>query len=168
MLLKDLIVTQEGIRNCKQIAKMVESVKNGNFWTKDYLVSYSPKNEKKFALIQISQTEDGKLYIHDGCHRTCSTFLGGRDYLREDEFQIKTVKYSDYLEINFDNFWLTPFDLKTEVRKADFFDFKNKALEYKKLYGEEYASNWILSNTNLFKQKRTCNLISELVEKIQL
>jgi len=109
--LKILQISQSGLRNQCNIGSMIEYVKQGGFWTAAYMSRF-PHNK----LIQISCFEDGQHFIHDGHHRSVSTWLAGRKYLRDDEYEITTWTYDQYTEINYKNGWITPFDRSTKSR----------------------------------------------------
>lgn len=104
---------------------MAEYVKNGGTWDKEALQEYADReNVKVSPLINISRFEDGVMYIHDGHHRTLATLLAGRLLLYPTEFKITHWMYEQYLEINFEVGWVTPFDPRTQCRKADLQKFK--------------------------------------------
>ena len=99
LLLKDLIVTQQQLRNPDQLPKMVELVRKGNFFSKNMLLD---KSDRLIEIAQIIRNpSDCVFYIHNGHHRCVAAYLGGRDSLREDEYYVKQWNYDDYKSINF-------------------------------------------------------------------
>lgn len=163
--LDDLMVMQYGLRNSSQIAAMIDFVQSGGFWTKEALKTYAENNSlsRVCPVIEIAKFPDGKLMVHDGNHRTVSVYLGGREYLREDEYIVKNWSYEDYLEISFENNWVTPFDPRTEIRVADIGIFKKKALEISK-EDKEKAIAFILDNKLLYSKPRSVYGIKDLVK----
>ena len=131
MLIEGLIPTQQGLR--QTISSMVKYVKCCGIWDQkalnDYTHGFSP-------LINLSMFPDKKIYIHDGHHRITATLLGGRDYLYTQEYTLQQWTYEQYLEINLDVGWVTPYDPRTHCRKSDFRQYKKRFWHYhqKKLF----------------------------------
>ena len=131
-----ITVTQEGVHTAGQIPSMIEHVQNGGLFTKELLDDFADiSRTKPSPIIKITQFEDGNLFLQDGHHRTLSIYLGGRAYLDPSEFIFEYWEYKDYLEINFANKWVTPLDVKTQVRQADFKEFKKHVFELYNLKG---------------------------------
>lgn len=162
-----ITVTQEGVHTAGQIPNMIEHVQNGGFFTQELLNEFADiyhSGTKPSGVIKITQFEDGNLFLQDGHHRTLSIYLGGRAYLDPSEFIFEHWKYSDYLEINFDNKWVTPIDVKTQVRQANFKDFKTKALWRYEEHGPEVATEYIKSNSGLYLRERSVYSIVDLAK----
>jgi hypothetical protein len=124
-----LIVLQSDIRKQEQLPDMIRYVRGGGFWTSDALNEHaSVKGLRAPQPIYISRFPDKRMKIHDGHHRLVSTFLGGRAFLREDEYVVGDWTYEAYNTINPDVRYVTPFDPRTEVRLADFGEYKAEAL----------------------------------------
>ncbi len=137
---------------------MIDFVKSGGFWTIEQLKRYATSTNTYCCFpIQINEFEDGFKCLHDGHHRCVSTYLAGRDYLRRDEYQITCWTYREYLEINHENRWYTPFDPRTHLRTHDISDFKAKAY---KLFCKDpiEAVQWIECNKDLY-----CYPVSDIV-----
>jgi len=163
--LKDLLVLQADLRHWTDVDSMIEHVKNGGFWTKEYLEEYSllKKLPRVSPIIAISSFEDGVKFVHDGHHRCVATWLGGRDYLRSDEFLISEWKYEEYLEIAPHNNWYTPFNPKTHVRTPDFAEFKVQAkLRFKD--NPKEAADWLYENLDEFRTVRTIDSVADLAK----
>lgn len=168
MFLKDLMVMQSGLRNIDQIEGMIDFVEKGGFWTNEVLKHYALENNRKVCpLIEIVCFPNNQYMIHDGTHRSVSIYLAGRNYLRFDEYLVKKWTYQNYLEISFENNWVTPFDPRTEIKIADIGEFKKKALEISKISLEE-SINFIRNNKDLYIVPRTVHFIEDLVRKISL
>jgi len=157
MLIESLISTQFNLRDWDAVGGMSSFCRGGGFFTSDVLKDWSSKNKDRTSqsLIQISKFEDDVHYIHDGHHRTLGIYLGDRDYLREDEFQITDWTYAEYMEISFENSWLTPFDPRAEVRSGDFFTFKKRVWEIYEDQSPGHAFHLIKTRPELFKIERT-------------
>jgi hypothetical protein len=162
----DLSIMQECLRDKSQICAMIEFVKNGGFWTLDVLSKFAKeKGKKNSPLIEIVKFPDEKYMIHDGHHRLVSIYLAGRDFVRKDEYVQKEWDYCDYLKINFENGWVTPFDPIAEIRLPDIYKFKFTALDLS-LKNKEEAIKFILSNKNLYAKPRTISKVSSLAQTI--
>jgi hypothetical protein len=168
MKLSNLLVMQSSLRHTNDMSQMISYVANGGFWTQEFLNEYSLRNSlpRVSPLISVTRFEDGLCFIHDGNHRTCSVYLGGRDYLREDEYFITDWKYSDYMEINPKKNWYTPFDPKVHARTADFFAFKAEA---KLIFEKEphNALSWLENNYHKYRVKKQIHSVIELANEIK-
>jgi len=176
MKIDDLIVTQETLTEVKQLQEMVDFVKANGFFTKEEIASYNANNEGSVKrgsfkgvsehpkLISITEFEDGSRFVHDGHHRLSSIHIGGRDFLREDEFNVYKMCYQDYDTINFDKKFVTPFVPSHEIRLADFSDFKNIAVKLIKENKINEAIYFIRNNKGMYCKKRSIFKIGELVK----
>lgn len=159
---------QDNLRNLTQIPDMIEFVRLGGFWTADNLQKYAEiKGIRISPLMEVIEFPD-RYMIHDGHHRAVSTFLGGREFIRGDEYVLKKWTYDDYLVENLANRWVTPFDPRTEVRLADFGVFKKYVLSLVEGGKLQEARNYILANKDLYAKVRTVSDIRSLVEMYQL
>jgi len=157
MKVATVAVSQSSLRNINQIHDMVDFVNSGGFWTQDELIKYSKVSGNPCCgLIQIHKLDDSFSVLHDGHHRMVATFLSKRDYLREDEYEIKSWPYLDpekktgYLDINHENGWYTPFDPRTHLRVADIKEFKQLArIMFES--NPERAIQWIEENSSKFR-----------------
>lgn len=151
MNLEKLLVTQDGLRHWASVQEMADYVRSGGFWTADYLAKFSRqyKLSRTSPVIALSRFEDGLVYVHDGHHRCVATYLGGRNYLREDEYGLTDWLYSQYTETNHRNGWYTPFDPRTHLRTANFANFKRQA---RRLYTADpvHAEEWVRENASLY------------------
>lgn len=118
MKINDLIPTHNELRSPSVLEYFRQQIKAG-------------KKLQPIELIKVRHypSYDHRIYIHDGHHRAVAAKLERLETLSPDEYNIREVPYTDYLQINFDVGWVTPFDLMSEVRKADFFDFKNEVMD---------------------------------------
>jgi hypothetical protein len=161
----DLTVSQDAMRHTAQIAAMIEYIRTGGFWTCDALEKFATDNDLKVCpLIEIVQFPDGRYMIHDGHHRVVSTYLGGRHFLRGDEYRLKHWTYENYGGINFVNKWVTPFNPKSEIRLPDFWVFKKKVFELLEI-DKDAATRYILDNGPLYKRLRTISGVACLADR---
>lgn len=167
LFLKDLMVTHNELRNYKSVIEMSNFVRNGRFFDISYLLNFAKANNlsKISPLIQITQFEDGKLFIMDGHHRVVSCLAGQRNFLDSSEFKISLWTYREYIEISHDQGWYTPFDPRTHVRTSDFASFKKKAKE-KFTNGESVddITRWIFANQSQFLTERRIWTANELYD----
>jgi len=167
MKISQLMVTHNHLRHKENLHEMIRFVSEGGIWTKGHLEQYSREKglDRVSPLIQLSQFDDGKLFLHDGHHRVVSTFLAGRDVLESTEYEISNWKYPDYLEINHGNGWYTPFDPRIHTRTPDFGKFKKIARER---FADDPigAEKWILENQNLYREDRRFWFAPELAEEV--
>lgn len=155
--IKNLKVMQDGFRLPEQqILEMIHFVKNGGNFTTESLAAHNPN---RTSLITITQFEDGQLFIRDGVHRTAAIIIGRTGLpvsglyepfgllhtasLFENEYVLESMTYDMFLEPSIINGWYTPFDPRTEVRKADFFDFKEEVMA---LVNQPNVNDFILEN----------------------
>lgn len=164
-------ITQEHLRNPHQLPGMMDFVSSGGHFNKESLLDCQELPEN---LIEIARFEDGALYLRNGHHRTVAIWLAGRIFLHDDEYHISDWKYSNYSRIKFfrDNGewqgWVTPFDVKTQVRVGDFLGFKRhvKALYFEQ--GESAAIEYILTNPDSYVAAKLMHSIADLANSIEL
>ncbi len=65
MLIDNLIIRQESLRNPEQLSEMILFINSGGSFTEKIILSQFP---------------DSKLVIHDGHHRLCAIYLSGRTF----------------------------------------------------------------------------------------
>lgn len=166
MKITDLIVTQCGLRKPKQLKDMVLFVDKGGFFNEESLKEYSKRKGLYGAsIIKIAKFEDGGLYVEDGHHRIVSIVLSGRDYLREDEYQIVDWEYKDFQDINLECGWVTPYDPRTEFRLAELSDFKYEVRKRLKT-SSKCAINYIRNNEHEYKKFREYDKIRDLIRDL--
>lgn len=166
--LSDLLVMQSDLRHWDDLKSMIAYVQKGGFWTPEYLSEYAKEKglDRISPIIALSRFEDGSIFLHDGHHRCVATWLGGRDYLRSDEYTRSDWTYDDYLEIAPHNGWYTPFDPRTHVRTADFGAFKKEArIRFNQDPME--AVDWLYEHMGDFRTPRTLSYLPELAANIQ-
>lgn len=125
MYIHNLNILQQRLRDYDQILPMVEFVRHGGIFDAKSLSNHSNGN---YSLITVNIFEDGEAYIHDGLHRAVSILLAGRDWLYASEFRYSHLTYADYMAVNLEIGYITPFDVKTHVRLPDFLRWKETAL----------------------------------------
>jgi len=159
--ISDLLVTQNILRNFEQIDGMVKHVNRDGFWTTKELNEFNQDFVEH--LIAISEFPDGKRYIRDGHHRCVATFMSGRDYLLDSEYIITPRTYEQYMSVNFDVGWVTPFDPRHEVRLSDFMDFKRLAMYMRSDHTDDEMIEYIKQNKFKYMCPRTMSSITDLI-----
>jgi hypothetical protein len=159
--LSDLYVMHADLRHVEAVDPMADFVRSGGYWNQQVLDQYARDQglSRSSPLIQIPRFEDGHRFIHDGHHRVISVYLGGRNFLRDDEYEEFDFEYEKYLECNnnaFANGFFTPFDPRTELRLCDFREFKEQALQLHSdaAITEDFLCNWIQANADRYRQSR--------------
>ena len=144
--LNNIGITQQELRNLDQIPGMVALVREGGYFTAPVIESFAGEPA---PLIEIAVFEDGRMFVRNGHHRCVAAFIGGRNWLRQDEFVTKEWKYADFEAINFmddqGNGWVTPLDVRTEVRVPDLSAFKDEVRKHFQK-NKEAAIEFILSH----------------------
>jgi hypothetical protein len=170
ILLQDLLVTQYGLRHSHDVLQqMVRHVAKGGFWTADRLEECETTLSLpgQFRPIEISLMEDGTRYLHDGHHRCVSTWLGGRTYLRADEYVLNERTYRWYVKSNPESGYYLAFDPRIHVRSADFLSFQREAqarFQTNPLAGE----NWRRANEAGYLRRRVLKTVPDLARAICL
>jgi hypothetical protein len=157
-----LQITQSWVRSMSQVKRMTEHVRNGGVFTIENVPEFHPE-DSVFPLVRISRFPDGGLYLHDGHHRAVSIWLGGREYLLPEEYEIQDWdSINRYSEINLAANWITPVNLKTEVRLPD-------TRVYKRLIQEtpaEYTIELINNLKHMYATERRHGSVVELADAI--
>jgi len=150
--LDTLIPMQSGLRLPKdEFESMLNYVASGGLFD---------SNSIDGPLICLTEFEDGQLFIRDGLHRLCAVLsrrigiVNLQDHvLDSSEYFIENMSYSMFKDINLDKMWITPFDPKTEVRKSDFYSFRQSVLNL--ISRNINPIDFILSNSNKYSVTRT-------------
>jgi hypothetical protein len=164
--LDTLGIMHDEIRHKHQVVEMSWLVRDGLFWTRDVLRVHADNHHTPVPrLIAIAHFPDGRLMIRDGHHRCLATYIGGRAYLRHDEYIVETYTYEMYAEINFEAGFVTPFDPRTEVRVPDFTAFRQEVF---RLYAHnpEEAVAFIRQNKSRYARPYTRSNLTQLAEHL--
>lgn len=153
-----LIVTQNGLRNEKQLNSMHTFLTGGKRFLLENLKPPGP-------LIQIAMFEDGKMYIADGHHRTIAIVLSGRDYLDEGEYEIQQWTYRQWGEVNFQCGWVTPYDPRTHVRVADYSRYKDNIRQHLHI-GIDATLLYIKTNKDRYAKPREITTIQDMMDDL--
>lgn len=89
--------------------------------------------------IKINRTGDGNLWIQDGHSRVAALYLCNCKYIWVDEYILEEHSYKDYMTINMDIPWTTPYNLVTEVRKSDLSEWRKVISEIIKTESVTYS-----------------------------
>lgn len=144
-----LIPTQNDIRNYDSVSQMLCKLEAG----------------ETLPPIIIKELDDGKIYIHDGLHRACALWLHGVSVLPESGYILKHFTYHQFLSVNFQVGWVTPFDLRTECRKADLYNWKQSVTEYREALGSRAAESYIKWYCNKYKEPREVWCIEDVIKR---
>jgi hypothetical protein len=155
------------IRYKRQVVEMSWRVREGVFWTSAVLQAYAALHNAPVPRpIAIACFPDSRRMIRDGHHRCVATYLGGREYLRHDEYKLEYYTYEMYSEINFEAGFVTPFDPRTEVRVPDFTAFREEVF---RLYtrSRDEAIAFIRQNKARYARPHTHNTLAQLAESMR-
>lgn len=145
---------------------MTEYVRDKNLWTAENLKTHAAMyGRSPSPLIQISEFEDGRRFVHDGHHRCVATVMAGRMELEDSEYEISKWTYDLYAEVNHKNGWYTPFDPRVHVREADIGGFKAESRE-RFLADPVAAEEWIRDNPHQYRHDRVCQTVPDLAERL--
>ncbi len=169
MKIDKLRVTQSGLRNTHQVPLMIKFVEDGGRFNQESLDAYHSSYPQSYCspLIKIAKFSDGEEFIADGHHRIAAIKLGGRDFLYNDEFQVSKWTYDEYLDINFNQNWVTPFDPRKDFRYPDFLQFKCAVRDALKV-SKTHAIDYIRSHPHLYLETKRYEDISTLAEEAGL
>jgi hypothetical protein len=151
MNILDIIPTQNSLRSYEIVQNCLAALERG----------------ERLTPILLSKMEDNVVYLHDGMHRLCSYFLFGLSELPEDSFKVKGMTYKQYADINWFVGYVTPFDLRTECRIADLYNWKNKVFAFKECVGEKAAEWYIKLNDFEYKEDRVVYSVKDVLEKAE-
>lgn len=162
---KDIWVTQDGLRNSAQLPSMVEFAVCGGIFDRKSMEHWKKMHPEAHLgeLIRIVRFEDGRMFVADGHHRMVALSLARRHWLYESEYYISEWRYEDYLSINFDVKWVTPFDPRTHIRLPDYFEFKKRVYELRAT-SEQDATEFIRSNLDLYAIPRNVHTIEDIAK----
>jgi hypothetical protein len=160
----DLSITQDGFRFPRQIQEMVELVASNGRFNLGALAAHN--NGDDLRLINIARFEDGRHFIHDGHHRVAAIYLGGRKFVHANEYEVTDWKYEQYLEINLDKGWITPFDPRIELRVPDYTAYKQYVMENLKACGKESATAFIKMARTSYTRPRTMLTVQDLLRSL--
>lgn len=142
----NIIVTQESLRSIDNLITFIKMKKDG----------------LKFDKVKISRLREypNFLFAHDGHTRMSGCYLASAG-LDNDEYIIDDYSISDYIECNFENGFVTPFNPLVEVRLRDFFFVKEFFIKNK------FTEKQILQNKHLYCKSRTIGIetIQRLAER---
>jgi hypothetical protein len=142
---------------------MAEFVSQGGFFDLQSLDLFAEQHDQKPSpLIQINVFEDGSHVVMDGHHRCVSIWEADRHCLDDSEYQIHELTYGDFLNIDFEKGWVTPYDPRTHVRWPELRHFKNSVITCVELRDEETARKFIRESRKLYSIPRTISTIEEL------
>ncbi len=171
LAISELIVIQNGLRNHKQVARMVEFVKAGGKFTFDARLAQhllaDPNRQSLPPPIHIAVMSDDRLVLHDGHHRAVAMFLGGRMHIEESEYEYGHYSYEDYATPHPEKGWFTPFNIGVEVRKPDFSWFKSNAQKIYERNGLPMLLEFIATDYESYLEPRQIWTVEQLAQVYQ-
>ena len=148
--LSEIHVTQNSVRNWQRVVDMISFVESGGAFTPEHVERYH-QDETTFPLVKIKRMPDGALYLHDGHHRALALYFGGREHFLPEEYTLhEWPSYESFMETNFKVGWVTPLDIRLEVRHPDIVPFKTAVLGLPVSEQATYNAN----NKHLYCQER--------------
>lgn len=138
MFINDLYPTQEGLRH--HIGDMLRFARVGIF-NKEAIKRHHANSCK---LIQLHKM-GGTIFIHDGHHRIKAIWLSGRTELHPAEYELEQLSLEDYLDINFDCGWVTPYNPHLYLRISDLSSYKESIMKIYRATGPITATSEITS-----------------------
>lgn len=162
-----LIVTQNGLRNYGQVAKMAAFVRAGGKFTFDarlaqHILTDDPRPTP--PPMHLAFMEDGRVLLHDGHHRAVAMLLAGRDHLDDSEYEFAEYTYHDYSRAHPEKGWFTPFDVDTEVRLPDFGAFRLMAKNFYE-HGKPEELRQLMKARSWYAESRRLWTVKELTEE---
>lgn len=143
--------TQDGVRRPERLHRLAAAIQ---YYGYDF--------RKEGRPIQLSRFPDGALYCHNGHHRIAACVIAGRVELFEGEYVIEDWTYEQYLEINWDLNYLTPFHPPTETRIEELTPFRTAVAFITERGGRRAAEAFIWRHTELYKRPRVVTTFVEL------
>lgn len=152
--LNNLYVTHNELRN-------LESLKNH---INQYNINGIISTDKK---IKIANFGD-KQFVRDGHH--FATFLyhisnENNPVISPRFYDVEYYEYHEFLDINLDVGWCTPFDVNQHVRKCELGDFRKTVEQIYITNGRLAAENFIRTNTHLYLEDRQILTVRDMYEK---
>jgi hypothetical protein len=125
---------------------------------------------KKPIPIILAQFPDDKLYLWDGHHRVVAIYLGGRDELLAEEYMVMKCNFAFAKTIHLAQWFLTPFDPRTEIRLAEFGTWKQEVGEllHKQKKSKEEIALYIKQNKSRYATSRTFHTVREMLQHMQI
>lgn len=144
--LKKLVPLQNSVRDYRYISKTVEKIKTSG----NHVNGINDINK----YINITYFTDEDFYLlHDGHHRVSAYILAEKDI--DDEFvKITEFTTTDYMEINFQNYWTTPLHPIQTARRCDLSIWWKLIKDLKEKYTESEVENFIKNNSDLYSIPR--------------
>jgi hypothetical protein len=152
----DLLITQAGLRHKQQLTDMIRFVADGGAFDENTLGSYAIREGlvRVSPLIEVAEFEDGRYALHNGHHRLSAIFLGrNHPFLFKSEYFVRKWKYKDYTDIVVPT-WVTPFDVRTQLRIPQLAAWKEKIREVYIEKGEIATIDYIEENKSEYIVER--------------
>ena len=146
-----MLVSQDGLRKPEKLKTLIQ-------W-------YQSDLDEQIETIKIVEFEDGTRMVRDGHHRAVAKYsiFGG---LQGNEYDIEKFTYKQFLEVNLDVGWITPFDPRINVRLCDLSHYRHLFEQVKSKVSKDDLKSFIYmcSYTDLYTtpRKKTTHTITGL------
>jgi hypothetical protein len=129
--------------------RLVEHVRRGGRFDQSALIAHDPEATPVF----VTRFEDGRLMLRDGLHRSTAVLLGrASGELEEGEVIVEDMRYDMFLMPALAAGLYAPFDPRTEVRIADFRDYRDEVDRIARSGGDALA--YIAANRHTYVRPR--------------
>lgn len=168
MYIKDLIPLHNQLRKPDIVDEFVLRIRSGRLFRgmkKPIIISRITATHHQWNGTRVIDVDD--YYIHDGHHRIYSLYKCGVEKLMPCEYIMQDMSYQMYQDLAPHVGWVTPLDIRTHVRKPDFYAFKDQALDIHRDWNQtpnafkEYVEN----NADLYLEPRTAYKIGDMIYK---
>lgn len=144
----DLLPTHNELRKVSTMCRLIGAVEK-NF------------NLGKVHLVHLTDVD--KIIIQDGHHRLVAYYFVGYNFVGPSNYKMSQMTVDDYLDINLDAEWTTPYNPITHVRKADFGDYKNSILALESMGTPRHTLyDLIRASTDVYTEPRKVFSIEDL------
>ena len=161
--LDNLYVTQSSIRNWDRVVRMIDFVRNGGIFTNEFIQQYhNDESSINHQPMKIKIMPDDKHFLHDGHHRAIALWIAGRKELYPEEYTTHNwPSYESFSEVNLSVGWVTPLDIREEIRYPDVVPFKERVL----MLPCEDQLDYIMAHKSEYCHPRNgINYVSDLVK----
>ncbi len=161
MKINELIPLHNSIRNPKRVKEFEHRLRMGHILRGIETPIMISKVADRIETGGSCSSTYYKYYIHDGHHRIYAAWLCDIKELMSCEYVLQDMSYEMYQDLAPQHGWVTPLDIRTHVRKPDFYAFKNVALEWYK-EGNEWE-NYIDNHQDEYLEKRVAYSVKDMI-----
>jgi hypothetical protein len=124
---------------------------------KELIATFDVDTLRTQKLVVFRCLDDGRRYLHNGHHRALALLVAHpeRPWLAPDEYVLISTTYERLAHVDRSKHWVTPFDPRSELRKADLAEFKRDALA---LADIDELCAYVNENRNRYVLKRPSHI----------